>query len=60
MNTIIGLFILLAILALVWWGVSRLTLPEPVKTVVLVVIGIVALVWLYHTFAGGGTSLHLN
>ena len=58
-GTLIGLFILLAVLALIWWGISRLGIPEPIKTVVLVIVGLLALLWLYQTFAGGG-GLHLT
>lgn len=58
-SSLIGLFILLAVLALVWWGVSRLGIPEPIKTVGLVIVGLFALFWLYQTFAGGG-SLRLT
>ena len=60
-STLITLFILLAIFALIWWGVNRLALPEPFKTVILVIVGLVGLVWLYHVFAGGNVgSLKLN
>lgn len=57
LSTLITMFILLAIFALVWWGVGRLGIPEPIKTVILVILGLVALVWLYQTFAGGSLSL---
>lgn len=55
-TTLILILVLLAAFALVWWGVSRLTLPEPVKTVILVILGLVALAIIYNSVAGG----HLN
>ena len=56
-TTLIILFFGLAAFALVWWGISRLTLPEPVKTVVLVLVGLVALWFLYNLFVGHSISL---
>lgn len=56
-TTLIILFFGLAAFALVWWGISRLALPEPVKTVVLVMIGLVALWFLYNLFVGHSISL---
>ena len=54
MVTLVLIFIVLAGFALVWWGVNRFALPEPIKTVVLVIIGLVALVMIYNFVAGGG------
>lgn len=56
-TTLILILVLLAAFALVWWGVSRLTLPEPVKTVILVILGLVALAIIYNSVAGGHLSL---
>ena len=53
-TTIVLIFIGLAILALVWWGVSRLTIPEPIKTVVLVIFGLVVLAVIWNWVANGG------
>ena len=58
MITILLIFIILAGFALIWWGIGRLAIPEPIKTVVLVVLGIVALVMIYNFVAGGG--IHVN
>ena len=54
MTTILLLFIVLAFAALMWWGVNRLSLPEPFKTVILVIIGVVLLFMLYQWVQGGG------
>ena len=53
---LIVVFIVLAGMALLWWGVSRLPLPEPVKTVVLVVLGLVCLIMIYQFVVGGGIA----
>ena len=55
-TTLIVVFIVLAFMALLWWGVSRLSLPEPVKTVVLVVLGLVCLIVIYQFVVGGGIA----
>lgn len=52
-TTLMLVLIILAAFALVWWGVGRLTLPEPVKTVVLVIMGLLALLFIYQLVVGG-------
>lgn len=56
MITILLIFIILAGFSLVWWGISRLAIPEPIKTVVLVILGIIALFMIYNFVAGGMNS----
>lgn len=34
----------------VYWIVGMLTLPQPVKTVILIIIAIIVLLWLLSTF----------
>ena len=53
-TTLLLLLILLAAFALVWWGVGRLAVPEPIKTIVLVILGLLALVFIYNMVSGGG------
>jgi hypothetical protein len=55
--TLILAIILLAGFALVWWGVSQLTLPQPVKIVILVILGLLALAFIYNIVAGGHLSV---
>lgn len=50
--------ILLAGFALVWWGVSQLTLPPPVKIVILVMLGLIALAWIYNAVIDG--AIHFS
>lgn len=38
------------VIYLVYWIVGMLTLPQPVKTVIMVIIAIVVLLWLLSTF----------
>ncbi len=52
-TTIITLFILLAVFALVYWGVNALALPQPLKVVIIVIMGLVGLLFVYHLFVGG-------
>lgn len=58
LSTIIGFFFVLCIGALLWWGVSRLTLPEPVKTIALVIIGLVMIFLLWGMVGGHGLVVH--
>jgi hypothetical protein len=52
-TTLILIIIFLAAASLLWWGVGRLAIPEPVKTVLLVIIGLVMLAMIYQYVAGG-------
>lgn len=57
MHTLILLFILVAAFALVYWGMTALPLPPTVRTVIIVIMGLIALVFLYNMFASGGPGL---
>jgi hypothetical protein len=52
-TTLVLILILLAAFSLVWWGVSRMAVPEPIKTIVLVIMGLVALLFIYQIVIGG-------
>jgi hypothetical protein len=54
MHALIVLFIIVAAFALVYWGMASLPLPPVVRTVIIVVMGLIALVFIYNMFAGGG------
>jgi Na+/glutamate symporter len=59
--TLISLFIVLAVASLIWWGISALALPPPVKVVVQVIVGLVCLLFLYQLFVSGApVSLRLK
>jgi intracellular septation protein A len=60
MNSLILLFIIVAAFALVYWGMSQLPLPPVVRTVIIVVMGLIALVFIYNMFVGGGLHLSLR
>ena len=62
----IDLLIYVAIFAIIaitiWWVLSKVPIPEPLKTVlliVLVVVGVIILVGVLLNFAHGGLSLRL-
>lgn len=57
---VVIIFIVLAAASLVWWGISRMALPEPVKTVVLVIFGLICLLVIYHFVVGGGINVSLK
>lgn len=60
MNTLLLIFIILAAFALVYWGMTQLPLPPVVKTVLIVVMGLLALIFIYNSLAGGHFSLSLR
>jgi hypothetical protein len=39
-----------AVIYLVFWILGLLTLPEPVKTVILIIVAVIVLLWLLATF----------
>jgi hypothetical protein len=45
-----------AFLALVWWAINRMGVPEPIKTIILVIIGIISLCFLWAITLGGGIN----
>ena len=57
MHTLILLFILVAAFALCILGMMASSLPPTIRTVIIVVMGLIALVFIYNTFAGGGISI---
>jgi hypothetical protein len=60
MRALILLFILIAAFALVYWGMTALPLPPVVRTVIIVVMGLIALIFIYNAFAGGGLNFSLR
>jgi hypothetical protein len=60
MHAIILLFIIVAAFALVYWGMTALPLPPVVRTVIIVVMGLIALVFIYNLLVGGGVNFSLR
>ena len=58
--SIISLIILLAIMGLAFWTVQQITMPQPVRVVVTVVLAIVAIVWLAQAFGVSIPGLRLS
>lgn len=59
-TTLLTLFIILAVAALLWWGMNQLPLPPVVKTVLTVIFGVVILILIYNMFVGGGHGIRIN
>ena len=60
---LIYILILLIVLALVWWIITQLPLPAPVKqiaTVVIVVIFAIAMIYQLLPLAGSGKHYNLR
>jgi hypothetical protein len=60
MHTLVLLFIIVAAFALVYWGMTSLPLPPTVRTVIIVLMGLVALLFIYNAFIGGGMNFSLR
>ena len=58
--SLIGLLLALVILGIVFWAVQQLTMPQPVRVVVTVVLAIVAIVWLAQAFGVSIPGLRLS
>lgn len=48
---LVVLLFIVAAFALIWWGLSRIALPEPIRTILLVIVGLIMLYVLYSTVA---------
>lgn len=53
-STLLALFIVLCIIGLILWGISSIPgIPQVVKTVVYVIVGVLLLLWLLQYVQGG-------
>jgi hypothetical protein len=59
-HTLILLFLIIAAFALLYWGMTQLTLPPNVKTVIIVLMGLIALAFIYQTLVGGSLGFGLR
>jgi hypothetical protein len=54
-------FIVLCLVGLILWGVQQVPgIPPIVKTVVIVIIGCIILIWLLNYVLGGHAALHIT
>ena len=59
-HTLLYLFIILCIVGLIIWGIGQIPgIPQIVKVVVYVILGVVLLLWLLN-MVGGGPGLGLR
>lgn len=52
-NLVIQLLFVCAFFGIAWWALNRFTVPEPIKTIVLVILALIALFVLWQMFSGG-------
>jgi len=50
--TLIGLLIALIIIGVVFWAVGQIPMAQPVRTVVVVVVALIVVLWLLSSGAG--------
>lgn len=57
-TTLLACFIVLCIVGLVLWGISQIPgIPQIVKVVAYVIIGVILLIWLLQYVEGGHLAL---
>jgi divalent metal cation (Fe/Co/Zn/Cd) transporter len=56
MSLLISLLVFVLILSIAWWALSQLPLPQPVRSIVVVIIAIIAIVFLLQYLPGAGHS----
>ena len=57
--TLLVFFIVLCIIGLVLWGINQIPgIPQIVKVVIYVVIGVICLLWLLQYVQGSHISIH--
>jgi hypothetical protein len=60
-TTLLTAFIALCIVGLILWGINQIPgIPQIVKVVIYVIIGVVLLLWLMQFVSGGGAHLSLR
>lgn len=55
-HLLLVVLVVLAVVALLLWGIGQLTLPPNVKIVIQVVVGVLLLLWILDMINGGGTA----
>jgi hypothetical protein len=60
MGTLIWLVCIVAAFALVYWYLTTVALPPAVKNLIIVLMGLVAIVFIYNLFAGSGLRVSLH
>jgi hypothetical protein len=57
--TLLTAFIVLCVVGLILWGVNQIPgIPQIIKTVIFVIVGIVLLLWLLEWVQGSHLALH--
>ena len=60
MEMIIPLLCILGAIAIAWWVFTKMSLPEPIRMIVYIVVAIVAIAFLLSIASGGLGSFHLG
>jgi len=51
-ETLLYFFLVVAIFAIIWWGMNQLPLPPIARTVIIVVMSIIAVIFLFGLLTG--------
>jgi hypothetical protein len=60
MGTLIWLVCIVAAFALVYWYLTTVALPPAVKNLIIVLMGLVAIAFIYNLFAGSGLRVSFH
>ena len=53
MGNLVWLVCIIAAFALIYWYLTTVALPPAVKNLIIVIMGLIAIVFIYNLFAGG-------
>jgi uncharacterized membrane protein YwzB len=59
MSLLISLLVFVLILSIAWWALNQLPLPQPIRSIVVVIIAIIAIVFLLQYLPTGGHLIRL-
>jgi hypothetical protein len=60
MNTLIWLVCIVAAFALVFWYLTTVSLPPAIKNLIIVIMGLIAIAFIYNLVSGGGLHLGIS
>ena len=58
MNFLISLLVFALVAGLIYWLLTLLPIPEPIKKFVLAIFIVICIIWLLGTFVGGFSIPH--
>lgn len=57
LTTLVALLVVLAVIAIAWWAIQQMNLPQPFRIIAVVVVAVLAIVVLLNYLPPGGLKL---